>query len=1117
MKISAKLRSIGLIITIFLVGVLYLSTGAYATEERTVVETDTISCVNDTDAVAWTLYSDGELVFSGSGTTGINLEYGWFLTWRYFDKSQVTSVSVEPGSNIVVNTADLMFSQFENCKSIDLSGMDFSQATGMLQMFYRCMSLESLNITGMKTNNVTSMKRMFEECEKLTKLDISGFDTRKVTDMSYMFCECSQLTELNLNGLKTNNVTDMSSMFAGCRQLTALDVSEFNTSKVTDMEEMFYNCVKIPELNVSGFETGNVTNMNSMFSCCNVLAALNVGGFETGNVTDMSDMFTNCYQLTELNVSGFDTGKVENMSDMFSYCSVLETLDVSGFKTENVTNMACMFGGCEKLTELAVAGFETSLVTDMTSMFSGCSSLTTLDVSNFVTDNVTNMSYMFYDCSDLTTLDVSQFNTAHVTSMLAMFYYCDGLTELNVKNFVTTNVTNMSAMFSGCSSLQVLDVSDFDTSNVRNMSNMFYNCRTLSEIDVSGFHTDKVSNMLNMFRECKAVEELNLSQFDTANVTNMSNMFYNCNALKTLDLSSFDTSKLTSNFPKIKGSSLETLISPKTTSNFTIETDSKIFYYDDADGGRHIFYGNSHEFTNCEPLTTIYFIPSTLPINYVYEGELVDCALTYSVEEGLSSLGSVALEHYTFDGWYTDSTYTTEITSIESGTIEEPTLYAKMIPDTYSITYENTEQALSTNSLPTHYNYGFELVLPDLEGTCYAFDGWYTDKELEEPIETISAGSFGNVTLYAKWTLVHETYVKNVKEPTCTETGYSGDVYCLSCERMLQSGKELETVDHDSSIVKSVVEPTCTIDGYSGDHHCKWCDKLMIKGEKIACKGHDVDRENGKVITPATSIAEGIIEYKCKNCDYTEKEPIAKVSADIPKEDDIPKKDDIIKEDALPEQTPNVTDETILSMLNDDDIEGSSFALIQAKADKTTKNSIRLKWNKVTDADGYKIYGNKCGKKNKYKYITTITNGNTTKFIQKNLKKGTYYKYIVRAYKLIDGQEVTIAVSKTIHASTTGGKYGNAKSVKLKTNKKLKKKSGKYTLTIKMNKKYTVKASEIKQSKKIDTHRRISYESSDTSIATVKNGVIKAVCKGTCYIYAYAQNGAYAKIKVTVK
>ncbi len=49
-------------------------------------------------------------------------------------------------------------------------------------------------------------------------------------------------------------------------------------------------------------------------------------------------------------------------------------------------------------------------------------------------------------------------------------------------------------------------------------------------------------------------------------------------------------------------------------------------------------------------------------------------------------------------------------------------------------------------------------------------------------------------------------------------------------------------------------------------------------------------------------------------------------------------------------------------------------------------------------------------------------------------------------------------------------------------------------------------------------HRKLTYESTNPEIATVtKKGVIKGKMKGTCYVYAYAQNGMFAKIKVIVK
>ncbi|MBP3233324.1 MAG: Ig-like domain-containing protein [Eubacterium sp.] len=197
---------------------------------------------------------------------------------------------------------------------------------------------------------------------------------------------------------------------------------------------------------------------------------------------------------------------------------------------------------------------------------------------------------------------------------------------------------------------------------------------------------------------------------------------------------------------------------------------------------------------------------------------------------------------------------------------------------------------------------------------------------------------------------------------------------------------------------------------------------------------------------------------------------------------------------------------------NDKDLKGAEYGKLQAKASKVTKKSIKLTWNQVEGADGYIVYGNKCSKNNKYVKIKELA-GTKKSFTQKKLKKGTYYKYLVVAVKTVDGKQIVASTSKTIHAATKGGKVGNAKTIKIKNVSKNKK-------TIKLGKKFTLKTKQIaeKKSLKIKNHRKISFESSDTSIATVSSkGKIKAVGKGKCYIYVYAQNGVSTKVKITVK
>ena len=205
-------------------------------------------------------------------------------------------------------------------------------------------------------------------------------------------------------------------------------------------------------------------------------------------------------------------------------------------------------------------------------------------------------------------------------------------------------------------------------------------------------------------------------------------------------------------------------------------------------------------------------------------------------------------------------------------------------------------------------------------------------------------------------------------------------------------------------------------------------------------------------------------------------------------------------------------DEAILAKEDDKDLPGAVYGQLQAKASKTAKKSVTLKWNTIEGADGYVIYGNKCGNANKYEKIKELT-ADKKSFTQKKLKKGTYYKYLVVAYKNVDGKQLVVSTSKTIHAATTGGKVGNAKSITIKNLASKKK-------TLKVGKKFTLKTKQVPKDAalKIKNHRKISYESSDKAVATVSSkGKIKAVAPGTCYIYVYAQNGVSTKVKIKVK
>lgn len=191
-------------------------------------------------------------------------------------------------------------------------------------------------------------------------------------------------------------------------------------------------------------------------------------------------------------------------------------------------------------------------------------------------------------------------------------------------------------------------------------------------------------------------------------------------------------------------------------------------------------------------------------------------------------------------------------------------------------------------------------------------------------------------------------------------------------------------------------------------------------------------------------------------------------------------------------------------------ISGSVFSRLALRTDGVKSSSITLKWNKVSTASGYIIYGNKCGSNVKFKKLTTVTSNSKLTNTRKNLKKATSYKFVVVAYKNVDGKKVVLSKSKPIYVITSGSKtYANPTAVK----------PAKTSVSVTKGKTYTLKATTVlPKGKKAKVHRSLAFESSNTQIATVTSkGVITGKKAGTCYVYVYAQNGKYYKVKVTVK
>ena len=82
---------------------------------------------------------------------------------------------------------------------------------------------------------------------------------------------------------------------------------------------------------------------------------------------------------------------------------------------------------------------------------------------------------------------------------------------------------------------------------------------------------------------------------------------------------------------------------------------------------------------------------------------------------------------------------------------------------------------------------------------------------------------------------------------------------------------------------------------------------------------------------------------------------------------------------------------------------------------KVSKTSVKLTWKKVSGADGYRVY--RYDTKTK-KYVTVKSGTTATSLTVKGLKKGTRYKFAVKAYKKVGGTRVWAEKGKSLTATT---------------------------------------------------------------------------------------------------
>lgn len=380
-----------------------------------------------------------------------------------------------------------------------------------------------------------------------------------------------------------------------------------------------------------------------------------------------------------------------------------------------------------------------------------------------------------------------------------------------------------------------------------------------------------------------------------------------------------------------------------------------------------------------------------------------------------------------------------------------------------------------------------------------------------------------------------------ITDPACERQGYHWHVYgCTKCgETMTRRLVRDEETGHKLKKVEAV-ESGCTEEGNTEYWICDpeqgGCGKLFADAdgtEEITMESTVIpaigshDWREWTVTRPATKTGEGERMRVCRRDPaHVETEVIPRLTevsdrTEQPAASGQPAQPDKPADPSIPVLGEDGTafgkganeaalDAAVAAMTSDADPRGTVYGPLRLRLKKATSSSVKVVWNGVAGAKRYIVYANTCGRKTKLKKQkdTTARSFTLKKLSGKKLKKGTYYKFMVAA---LDENGSVISVSRIIHAATKGGKVGNDR--KVTTRAKARK------VSVKKGKSFRLGAKTVAFSKtlKVKKHVGIRFETSNPAVAAVtKKGVVKAKGKGSCYVYVYAQDGVFARIRITV-
>ncbi|MGN0633627.1 MAG: leucine-rich repeat protein [Oscillospiraceae bacterium] len=560
---------------------------------------------------------------------------------------------------------------------------------------------------------------------------------------------------------------------------------------------------------------------------------------------------------------------------MFENCTNLSSVTIPN----GVTRIGeGAFRKCESLDCIIIPNSVTSIGD---SAFSNCESLTSVTIS----DSVTSIGkYTFYNCSSLTSVTIPD----GVTSIGYMaFENCKSLESVTIPNSVTS-IGDYA--FEECRRLTSIEIPDSVTSVG---AGAFGICTSLKDITIP----NSVRSIgIYAFKYCRSLTSITIPD----SVTNIGkHAFFYCTSLN------------------------------------NIYVNSKNKYYSSENGV--LFNKNKDELVQ-------------YPVG--------NSRTSYSIPNGVTSIGEYAF--LSCDS-LTKIVIPDSVTSIESSVFDKCT----------SLT-----------------------------------DVYYTGSE--EDWDKISIGKYNDELTNANIHFHTHSYKSEVtKSATCTAAGER----TYTCAECGDTYTETISATGHTAVTDEAVAATCTADGKTEGSHCSVCGEVIKAQETVPATGHKFGA--WKTTKKATCKETGTQTRTCSACGKTETKTIAKTAHTY--------KTTVVEPTYESQGYTLHTCTECGESYKDNYTPKKTVATVKPTTFSCTDTAIRINWNKVEDAAGYRIYRYNTSTK-KWEKAATLSGADTLTYKQTGLKAGTTYKYKVKAYAKSDGKTYWGESSDTMTTTTKPAK-----------------------------------------------------------------------------------------------